>query len=168
MKFIFILLNITFYFSIKSYSQESAVTSNHFDSLFIQQHPLQPYKSERNYPAGCNFQLGCNDMSIIFYQIIIDKKQKILKLSGRIYTKIINGDTIGNPAAVIFVATPRGNKLKKKKNGRFIPVILSNNSISFPHRVGDFLIKVNFQKKNHLYFGDSMYQLIEYDIGKLL
>jgi hypothetical protein len=158
-----------------AYSQE--VNINHFEKLLIEQHPYKLYKDAQGHDVGCKLNLECKGIDIVVYSTSLDLKKKTIHLTGRIYSLAsrhdsVKGkyiDTLGIPSVRIQTAEPKRGKLKFKT----APVHSYSREDPpkkniFPHRIGDFQVTFEFKENDRLYFIDSRFELVEYNIGKLL
>ena len=167
------ILLVKLFFIISSFNFINAqlIDSSNFEKVRVQQEPFFNYKDERGHPVGCSSNLECSAMNIAFYSIMLDKKNRCIKIRGRIYTNTIGKDTIGVEGATVFVAQPIKKRLKKAPKiftYSYIRTSEDKKQNIFPYRKGDFEINFSLPPKHRLYFADSRHYLIEYDINKLL
>jgi hypothetical protein len=160
---------ILFYLSIPAtaFSQIKMLDQAQFESTRIKHPEGFSYKADELYPTGCNGYIGCLKINIVFYQIELDEVKRSIKIQGRMYIAVAKKDTIGYTDAVIYLATPKKRKLKKKGKPLY-PTFEYTPPNVFPNRLGDFSIELSFERKDRLYIGDIRSELLEYDIGKLL
>ena len=114
-------------------------------------------KDGRN--LGCGSLTDCHVMVISVYEANIDIKKKTFRIRGRVIGEV-DSDTAGVNRVDIILATPSQDSLTKIR-----PLTNANN---IPLSNGEFVIESSFGPEDRLYFVDSLYYPIEYNIGELL
>jgi len=129
-----------------------------------------PYKNKKGEFLGCGYTYECTGMTIIFYEINLNKQDQKIYIRGSCIDPRGREDTLGVYAGDIFLARPGKNKLNKIRP--LASTTVSNgkaaNSNEFPNRNGDFVIEGKFGSKDCLYFVHPSFRPIEYRIYKLL
>ena len=127
-----------------------------------------PYKDKKGNYLGCGYTYECRGMSIVFYQVVLNRDLNRIKIKGRVFDPRISDDTIGIYAVNIFLAKPLKSRLSQIRPISSTYIEQDDYSKrSFPHRNGDFEIEVSFHHKDRLYFTHGLYWPIEYHLGKL-
>src|SRR5690349_12231812 len=124
------------------------------------------YKDSLGKSLGCGMSLECWSFSVYFYDVKFDKKRSELSIKACTYLRANERDTTRLSNVNVLLATPLNKKLTK--------VITLGNCSSknkegeFPNRRGDVLLRFKFDRKNKLYFVNSMCHVIEYNVDRWL
>jgi hypothetical protein len=160
------LFTITFLHGLNVQCQVSEIID--FSKIQNQDNFL-PYKDKKGNYLGCGYTYECRGMSIVFYEVTLNKHLKILSIKGSVFDPRSDADTLRVPVVNIFLAKPSKNRLS-----RIRPLSATYNeeaqrsSSTFPHRNGDFELEVKFDENDRLYFTHPLFWPIEYNLGKLL
>jgi hypothetical protein len=157
------------YLNLRVYSQE--ISEEQFGTLLSQTTPgYFDNKNKRHF--GCGLNLDCSSFQIFFTEIVLNKQQRRLFISGYVdpLTRA-NGDTIGTNVFKVFLAKPK--KLALKKITTLLDVqdslLYSDQLAKLNAKKMSFKITVPMGKKRRLYFETtSLRRFKEYQIDKLL
>jgi hypothetical protein len=140
------------------------ISNNEFQKLLTDS--TMDYKDSLGKSLGCGMSLECWSFSVYFYDVKFDKKRSELSIKACTYLRANERDTTRLSDVNVLLATPLNKKLIK------VITLGSSSSKSkegeFPNRRGDVLLRFRFDRKNKLYFVNSMCQVIEYNINRLI
>lgn len=125
------------------------------------------YTNEHGDLLGCGYTYECRRMVVVIYNILLDKKNREIKIKGRVLDPT---DSSGAYAADIFIAQPYGDKLRSLRSLGMSYIRDTNDpkENNYPYRHGDFSIMFKFSSRDRLYIVHPIFKPIEYNIGKLL